>query len=68
MSSRLDLRRFALLASVVALIGAALAVPIAAANTSVTGSLTFKETTALTPQAVAIVTIVDRRPPPMPAS
>ena len=36
-----------------------LVVPIAAATTSVTGSLTFRERIALTPEAVAIVTIID---------
>ena len=44
----------------VALLSAALAFPIAAANTSVTGSLSYRETIALTPKAVAIVTIVDQ--------
>jgi len=42
-----------------ALVGAALAVPISAANTSVSGTLTNREKIALTPAAVAIVTIVD---------
>ena len=59
-SSRPHLRRFALLAAVVALLGAALAVPIAAANASVTGSLSYDEQIALTPDAVAIVTIIDQ--------
>ena len=60
MSSRPLYRQFALLAATVALLGAALAVPITAANVSVTGSLTYSEPIALTPQAVAIVTMIDQ--------
>jgi len=45
---------------VLVLLAAVLAAPISAATTTVTGSLTLPNgTTALTPQAVAIVTIVD---------
>ena len=48
----------------VALVSAALAVPILATNASVTGSLTTPEGVTLTPQAVAIVTIVDQTAAP----
>ena len=58
------LRRSVLLAAVVALMSAALAVPILATNASVTGSLTVPEGVTLTPQAVAIVTIVDQTAAP----
>ena len=59
-SFRPHLRRFALLAATVALIGGALAVPINAVDASVTGSLSYDEQVTLTPEAVAIVTIVDQ--------
>ncbi len=49
--SRPDPRRFALLTAVVALVSAGLAVPIAAANMSVTGSLSYREKIVLTPKA-----------------
>ncbi len=57
--SRLALRRFGLVAVAGALLSGLLAVPIAAATSSVSGSLTYRERIALTPAAVAIVTIVD---------
>ena len=44
--------------AIVLLAGVAV-VPIAAANSSVTGTLTYLERIALTPDAVAIVTIID---------
>ncbi len=58
-SFRPRLRRASAFAIVVAFLAGALAVPLLAANTSVTGTLTFREKIALTPAAVAIVTIVD---------
>ena len=58
-SSHRRLRAAAILVLLAALTGAVLAVPIAAATSSVTGSITYRERIALTPQAVAIVTIVD---------
>ena len=48
----------------IALVSAVLAVPILGVTGSVTGSLTYTETTALTPNAVAIVTIVDQTAAP----
>ena len=59
-SFRPHLRRFALLAATVALLGAVVAVPINAVDASVTGSLSYDEQITLTPEAVAIVTIVDQ--------
>src|SRR6188768_1541439 len=58
------LRRSVLLAAMVALMSSALAVPILAANASVTGSLSYPEGVTLTPQAVAIVTVVDQTAAP----
>ena len=58
-SSHRRLRAAAILVLLAALTGAVLAVPIAAATSSVTGSITYRERIALTPQAVAIITIVD---------
>jgi uncharacterized lipoprotein YbaY len=58
-SSRPHLRRFALVTAAVALLSAVLAVPIMAANQTVTGSLSYVERIALSPGAVAVVTIVD---------
>ena len=63
-SIRPGLRRATIVAVVVAAFSGLLAVPIAAANTSVTGTLTYLERVALTPQAVAIVTIVDQTAAP----
>jgi uncharacterized lipoprotein YbaY len=45
-------------------LGGLLAVPISASNASVTGSLTYLEKVALSPAAVAIVTIVDQTAAP----
>ncbi len=58
-SSRPRLRRYGLLGAVAALLSVAFAVPTAAADVSITGSLTYLERVALSPEAVAIVTIVD---------
>ncbi len=58
-TSRPGLRRFALVAAAAALLSAILAVPIVAANQTVTGSLSYVERVPLSPEAVAIVTIVD---------
>ena len=58
-SSHRRLRAAATLVLLAALTGAVLAVPIAAATSSLTGSITYRERIALTPQAVAIITIVD---------
>lgn len=63
-SFRLGLRRASLLAVVVALFTGLLAVPISAATASVTGSLSYLEKVALSPCAVAIVTIVDQTAAP----
>jgi putative lipoprotein len=57
--SRPTLRHLGLLGVAVALVTGLLAFPAAAATSSVTGSLTYREKVALTPAAVAIVTIVD---------
>ena len=58
-SSHRRIRAAAALVLLAALSGAVLAVPIAAATSSVTGSITFRGPIALSPQAVAIVTIID---------
>ena len=58
-SSHRRLRAAATLVVLAALAGAVLAVPIAAATGSVTGSITYRGPIALSPQAVAIVTIID---------
>ena len=58
-SSHRRLRSVAVVGLLAALVGAVLAVPIAAATSAVTGSITYRERVALSPQAVAIVTIVD---------
>ena len=57
--SRPTLRRLGLFGVAVALLSGLFALPTLAANSSVTGSLTYREAVALTPAAVAIVTIVD---------
>ena len=56
--------RATLAAIIVALSAAALAVPIAAANATVTGALAFQERITLSPDAVAIITIVDQTASP----
>ena len=53
-------RRAPLLTVVVALASALLAAPTGAANATVTGSLTYTDKVALSPDAVAIITIVDQ--------
>ena len=58
-STRTGLRRAALAAVAVVLLAGVVVVPTAAATASVTGSLTYREKIALTPAAVAIVTIID---------
>ena len=58
-SSHRRLRAAAVLVLLAALSAAVLVVPIAAATSSVTGSITYRERIALSPQAVAIITIVD---------
>ena len=58
-SSHRRRRAAAALVLLAALSGAVLAVPIAAATGSVTGSITYRGPIALSPQAVAIVTIID---------
>ena len=63
-SSRPDLRRTALLVAVIALSSGLLALPVAATTTSVTGSLTYLEKVTLSPNAVAIVTIIDQTAAP----
>src|SRR5918994_2571589 len=63
-SSRHSLRRFGLFAGTLALVSAALTVPISAADAVVTGSLSYGEDVALTPTAVTIVTIVDQTAAP----
>ena len=60
LSSRPRLRHAVLLAAVVALFSGLVAVPVAAANTSVSGSLSYLEKVTLSPAAVVIVTIVDQ--------
>ena len=58
-STRIGLRRVVAAAVSIVLLVGVVVVPTAAAATSVTGSLTFRERIALTPSAVAIVTIID---------
>jgi uncharacterized lipoprotein YbaY len=58
-STRTGLRRLVVAAVAIVLLAGVVVVPIAAATTSVTGSLTFRERVALTPDATAIVTIID---------
>ena len=62
--SRPGARRATLLAVLVLVLGGLAVVPISAANSSVTGSLTYLQTVALSPNAVAIVTIVDQTAAP----
>ena len=59
-STRFARQRAALLVALVAVVATGLvAVPISAATSTVTGTITTTEATPLTPEAVAIVTIVD---------
>ena len=64
MSSRPGLRRLVSSLALIALFAGLLAVPTAAATATVTGSLTYGEQVALSPNAVAIVTIVDQTAAP----
>ena len=54
-----DVRRVVIAALVTAMVAATLALPVIAATGHVTGTLTLKETIALSGKAVAVVTIVD---------
>jgi len=58
-STRIGLRRALTAAVAIVVLTAVAVVPIAAATSHVSGSLTFRERIALTPGAVAIVTIID---------
>ena len=62
--TRPDLRRTTIVVVAAATLTGLIAVPISAATTSVTGSLTYLEKVALSPQAVAIITIVDHTAAP----
>lgn len=57
--TRPTLRRLGLLGVALALLSGLLALPAIAATGSVTGTLSYREKVALTPAAVAIVTIID---------
>src|SRR3954469_22907005 len=59
LSTRIGLRRIAAVAVAMSVLTGVVVVPIAAATSSVSGSLTYREKVALTPAAVAIVTIID---------
>src|SRR3954449_5649462 len=59
LSTRIGLRRIAAVAVAMSVLTGVVAVPIAAATSTVSGSLTYREKVALTPAAVAIVTIID---------
>jgi uncharacterized lipoprotein YbaY len=63
-SKRAIIRRSTTLAIATAMIGALLAIPTTAADASVTGTLSTSEPIALTPAAVAIVTIIDETAAP----
>ena len=59
LSTRTGLRRIAAAVVSIVLLAGVVVVPIAAATSTVSGSLTYAEQVTLTPQAVAIVTIID---------
>ena len=63
-SSRPILRRLSATMLAVGLVAALMAVPTSAATTAVTGTLSYAESVTLTPDAVAVVTIVDQTASP----
>ena len=63
-SSRPILRRLSAAMLAVGLLAALMTVPTSAATTAVTGTLSYAESVTLTPNAVAVVTIVDQTASP----